>query len=78
MRFTRSFCDWEDPGLFDRLSRELPGILLWALVGWQRLRRRGRLCSPSLAGSCSLPWRSWKVPSPRFSATVACSTRERS
>jgi len=38
--------DREDTGLFDRLSRELPGILLWALAGWQRLRRRGPVMQP--------------------------------
>jgi len=30
--FTRSFYGREDTGLFDRLRRELPGILLWAIV----------------------------------------------
>ena len=38
--------DREDTGLFDRLSRELPGILLWALAGWQRLRCRGPVMQP--------------------------------
>lgn len=46
LRFTRSFYNREDTGLFDRLSRELPGILLWALAGWDRLRRRGRFVQP--------------------------------
>jgi putative DNA primase/helicase len=46
MRFTRSFCDREDSGRFDRLSRELPRILLWALAGWQRLRRQGPVMQP--------------------------------
>ncbi len=46
MRFTRSFCDREDSGRFDRLSRELPRILLWALADWQRLRRQGPVMQP--------------------------------
>ena len=50
LRFTRSFYDREDTGLFDRLSRELPGILRWAIEGWDRLRRRGRFVQPRSAG----------------------------
>lgn len=33
----------EDPGLSARLLRELPGIVLWALDGLDRLRQRGYL-----------------------------------
>ena len=50
LRFTRSFYDREDTGLFDRLRRELPGILRWAIEGWDRLRRRGRFVQPRSAG----------------------------
>jgi putative DNA primase/helicase len=50
LRFTRSFYDREDTRLFDRLSRELPGILRWAIAGWERLRRRGRFVQPRSAG----------------------------
>src|SRR5208283_2099412 len=46
LRFTRSFYGREDTGLSDRLQSELPGILLWALQGWQRLRQRGRFEQP--------------------------------
>ena len=49
LRFTRSFYNREDTGLFDRLSAELPGILLWAVAGWKRLRDRGRFLQPSSA-----------------------------
>ncbi len=49
LRFTRSFYDQEDTGLFDRLRRELPGILLWAVAGWERLRLRGRFVQPRSA-----------------------------
>jgi len=46
MVFTRSFYGREDTGLFDRLRRELPGILLWAIVAWKRLRHSGRFFQP--------------------------------
>ena len=44
---TQSFFGREDPGLMDKLLRELPGILLWAVQGWQRLRERGRFVQPA-------------------------------
>ncbi|HXT60181.1 MAG TPA: phage/plasmid primase, P4 family, partial [Pirellulales bacterium] len=46
LRTTESFLGREDQGLFDRLAKELPGILLWSIVGWDRLRRRGRFAEP--------------------------------
>jgi P4 family phage/plasmid primase-like protien len=36
----------EDTTLTGRLLAELPGILLWAIEGWQRLRERGRFQQP--------------------------------
>ncbi len=39
---TESFVGREDLGLADRLTAELPGILMWALAGADRLRTRGR------------------------------------
>ena len=33
----------------DRLLTELPGILLWAIEGWQRLRNRGPFVQPTAA-----------------------------
>ena len=41
-----SFYECEDPRLFDRLEPELPGILAWALDGWDRLNGRGYFVSP--------------------------------
>ena len=41
-----SFYGREDPRLFDRLEPELPGILAWALDGWDRLDSRGYFVSP--------------------------------
>lgn len=45
-QFTRSFYGQEDFGLTDRLAAELPGILMWALDGLERMRSRGRLIQP--------------------------------
>jgi putative DNA primase/helicase len=42
LRTTESHLGREDLGLEDRLAAELPGILLWAIEGWRRLRDRGR------------------------------------
>ena len=49
LRLTQSFYGKEDPGLTDRLLTELPGILLWAIDGWRRLRERGRFVQPTAA-----------------------------
>lgn len=50
LRMTNSFFGREDPTLTDRLCTELPGILLWAIDGWKRLRARGRFVQPASAG----------------------------
>ncbi|HEX4612794.1 MAG TPA: phage/plasmid primase, P4 family, partial [Urbifossiella sp.] len=47
LRLTRSWYGKEDPRLFDRLRAELPGILLWAVEGWRRLRVRGQFVQPA-------------------------------
>jgi P4 family phage/plasmid primase-like protien len=47
LRLTKSFYGKEDMGLYDRLKPELPGILLWAVEGWQRLRARGHFLQPA-------------------------------
>lgn len=46
LRMQRSFLGQEDHGLTERLLGELPGILLWAMDGLDRLRARGRLLQP--------------------------------
>lgn len=46
MRMTRSFYGAEDHNLEGRLLAELPGILLWAMDGLDRLRARGRFVQP--------------------------------
>ncbi len=47
LRLTQSFFGREDRSLTNRLLAELPGILLWALEGLDRLRRRGHFCQPA-------------------------------
>jgi putative DNA primase/helicase len=49
LRLSTSFYGREDTGLTDRLLTELPGILLWAIEGWRRLRERGRFVQPTAA-----------------------------
>lgn len=41
-----SFLGKEDKGLERNLMSELPGILMWAIDGWKRLRDRGRFQQP--------------------------------
>jgi putative DNA primase/helicase len=47
LQLARSFFGEEDPTLTDRLTTELPGILLWAIAGWIRLNARGHFVQPS-------------------------------
>ena len=46
LRLTQSWYGREDTALTDRLLAELPGILLWAIDGWRRLRERGHFEQP--------------------------------
>lgn len=46
LQFTRSFYGREDHGLEGKILPELPGILLWAIEGWKRLRDRGFFVQP--------------------------------
>ena len=46
-----SFYGREDHGLFERFLPELPGILNWALEGWDRLYARGRFVQPPSAAA---------------------------
>ncbi|MDQ1182039.1 phage/plasmid primase, P4 family [Rhodococcus sp. SORGH_AS_0301] len=45
-QFRRSFLGAENTNLIDQLTGELPGILLWALDGLDRLYSRGRFLQP--------------------------------
>lgn len=42
----RSFENQADPFLLERLKAELPGILCWAINGYQRLMERGKFTCP--------------------------------
>lgn len=46
LKFTKSWLGKEDTELTNRLLTELPAILLWAAVGWNRLRQRGHFVQP--------------------------------
>jgi len=46
IRMTESFLGREDNGLTDRILKELPAILNWAIVGYRRLCERGRFLQP--------------------------------
>ncbi len=46
LQLTQSWLGKEDPGLTAKLLPELPGILLWAVAGYQRLQSRGHFIQP--------------------------------
>jgi putative DNA primase/helicase len=46
LALTESFYGREDHSLLKRFVPELPGILLWALEGWEQLYSRGRFIQP--------------------------------
>ena len=46
LKLARDFLGREDHELTDRLLAELPGILLWAIEGWHRLKDRGYFLQP--------------------------------
>ncbi len=47
LRLTKSFYGNEDVTLTEQLLCELPGILLWAIDGWKRLKARGHFVQPA-------------------------------
>jgi putative DNA primase/helicase len=57
---TKSFAGNEDKNLTAKLAKELPGILLWAIQGWRRLRKRGHFRQPK--SSSQLVERYGRVP----------------
>ncbi len=46
LSLSKSFLGNEDTELTEKLTRELPGILLWAIRGWKQLQRRGQFAPP--------------------------------
>lgn len=47
LKTEQSFFGREDLELGDKLKAELPGILLWAIDGWRRLKARGKFVQPA-------------------------------
>jgi len=47
LKFTQSFYGREDPLLTDKLLKERPGILKWAIEGWRQLQVDGRFIEPA-------------------------------
>jgi putative DNA primase/helicase len=47
LQLRRSWIGSEDPELTDKILGERPGILIWALEGLSRLRRRGKFIQPA-------------------------------
>jgi putative DNA primase/helicase len=47
LRMSRSWYGKEDTSLTRKLMDEIPGILLWAIEGWRRLRDRGHFVQPA-------------------------------
>jgi len=46
LKLTQSFFGDEDMDLTEKLTAEMPGILLWAVQGWKDLREQGRFIEP--------------------------------
>jgi putative DNA primase/helicase len=53
LQMTKSFLGREDQTLDDRLAAELPGILMWARVGLDRLVRNGRFTVPGASADAA-------------------------
>jgi P4 family phage/plasmid primase-like protien len=68
LRFSQSFEGREDGGLTDRLTAELPGILVWSLDGLARLRRAGRFTETPAGLSTLRELRAVGSPVSRFAA----------
>ncbi len=56
LQLGRSFFDREDHRLLDKLTDELPGIALWAMEGYRRLRERGRFDEPESSEQAREDW----------------------
>src|SRR5512135_3640499 len=46
LHMTESFAGREDRALEPRLHAELPSVLNWSILGWKRLRARGKFVQP--------------------------------
>ncbi|QRP62699.1 hypothetical protein I6J77_11175 [Rhodanobacter sp. FDAARGOS 1247] len=56
LQLGKSFFDNEDHQLLDKLTDELPGIALWSIEGYQRLRERGRFDEPESSEQARKDW----------------------
>lgn len=66
LRLTNTFIGREDHGLENRLLRELPGVLLWALDGLDRLRKRGHFVQPQSGNDLANALRAMNSPIGEF------------
>jgi putative DNA primase/helicase len=53
LKLSKTFYGQEDTRLTERLIRELPQILHWAIEGWKRLKKRGHFDEPDSGKSLS-------------------------
>ncbi|WP_240907438.1 phage/plasmid primase, P4 family, partial [Paludisphaera rhizosphaerae] len=56
LKLTRSFVGREDRELGNKLVAESPGILLWAIHGWSKLRESGLFLQPKSAVAAMTEW----------------------
>jgi len=56
LKLSRSFFGEEEHDLLDKLTAELPGIALWAMEGYRRLRERGRFDEPESSRQARQDW----------------------
>lgn len=76
MRLRTSFLGREDVGLYERMLPELPGILLWALDGLDRLRARGHFVQPASGAEVARDMRELGSPLKHFVNEACCLDRE--
>jgi putative DNA primase/helicase len=55
--FDQSFLGREDRNLQDRLRDELPGVLAWAVAGWDHYQQRGQLQAPAAVSDATSSYR---------------------
>jgi len=60
--------DQRDPSLDDKLQRELPGVLNWALDGLQRLMDEQGFTGDRRPGQTAETWQQWGDPVGRFAS----------
>lgn len=66
LRLTESFYGREDVKLLDKLVDELPGIALWAMEGYRRLRDRWKFLEPESSSQERDEWYRGDNPLQRF------------